>query len=40
MLAGVPLLVWTHDPAGATTLERITHLAQGADECTTKRRRR
>ena len=29
-----------HYPPGATTLERIAHLEQGADECTTRRRRR
>ena len=27
-----------HYPPGATTLERIAHLEQDADECTTKRR--
>ena len=37
MLAGIPPLVWTHYPPGATTLERIAHLEQNADEGTTKR---
>ena len=40
MLASVPPLVWTHEPPGATAMESIALLEQGADEGTTKRRPR